>query len=112
MSRENINNNKEGGEMNTIQKIEVDNMEPDQIDMMNEHELRGGLRKLIARSSCTADSIVGLLVSALEAFCERDKVYMGSEVNGTLQCSCSCCIRARDVIEKANSRATGRRAGK
>lgn len=34
-------------------------MEPDQIDMMNEEELRGELRKLIARpSSCTVDSIV------------------------------------------------------
>ena len=34
-------------------------MEPDQIDMMNEDELRNELRKLIARpSSCTVDSIV------------------------------------------------------
>ena len=34
-------------------------MEPDQIDMMNEHELREELRKLIARpSSCTVESIV------------------------------------------------------
>ena len=48
------------------------------------------------------DALVGLLVSALEAFIERDTVYMDSEVRGTLQCSCSCCIRARDVIEKAN----------
>ena len=32
-------------------------MEPDQIDMMNEHELRDELRKLIARpSSCTCGS--------------------------------------------------------
>lgn len=34
-------------------------MEPDQIDMMNENELREELRKLIARpSSCTAEFIV------------------------------------------------------
>lgn len=34
-------------------------METDQIDMMNEHELRDELRKIIARpSSCTVDSIV------------------------------------------------------
>ena len=34
-------------------------MEPDQIDMMNEDELRDELRKLIARpSSCTVESIV------------------------------------------------------
>jgi len=34
-------------------------MEPDQIDVMNEDELRGELRKLIARpSSCTVESIV------------------------------------------------------
>ena len=34
-------------------------MEPDQIDMMNEHELRDELRKITARpSSCTVDSIV------------------------------------------------------
>ena len=34
-------------------------MEPDQIDMMNEDELRNELRKLIARpSSCTVDSLV------------------------------------------------------
>jgi len=34
-------------------------MEPDQIDMMDEHELRGEIRKLIARHSpCTVDSLV------------------------------------------------------
>ena len=38
-------------------------MEPDQIDMMNEHELRDELRKLIARpSSCTVNSLVGRVV--------------------------------------------------
>ena len=40
-------------------RLEPKLMEPDQIDVMNEDELRDELRKLIARpSSCTVESIV------------------------------------------------------
>ena len=40
--------------------------------------------------------------ACLESFCQRDAVYMDTEVNGILECSCSCCSAARDAIEKAN----------
>ena len=55
-------------------------MEPDQIDMMNEHELRDELRKMIARpSSCTAVRIIQLLMTPQDAAWQNRLIGLGSD---------------------------------